>query len=223
MSILLKKSQYLMTLFNSLSYQDKLIIDKNIDYTVYLLKVASKKTRQLMAEQNVPIEDLLADKCLPLTRFYLSDEHSQIACFLNSERLALFFSALPMAEATIFKQYLMRAKRSLTLPERQIQQSPGVGEFRFFSPASDAYDEGYQQLTYLQSLQNLIKVVSSDSQIDYKALFYDLQSFKKSNGQIETKFLVYHEYQDNLLFYSELSPLWQLKAQQLFSEQAAMR
>ncbi|MBB1271937.1 hypothetical protein [Psychromonas sp. SR45-3] len=220
MSILLKKSQYLMTLFSDLSRHDNAIINKNIDDTLYLLKVVSTKTRQLMAEQNVPIEDLLADKCLPLTRFYLSDEHSQLAYFLNSERLALFFSALPMAEATIFQQYVIRAKKSLILPERQ--PSSGVEDLTYFSTSFEEDNEGYHQLTYLQSLQNLVKVVSANSEVDYKALFYDLQSFKKSNGKIDTRLLVYLEYQDNLLFYCELSPLWQLKAQQLFTEQTAM-
>jgi len=220
MSILLKKSQYLMTLFSDLSYQDNVIINKNINDTVYLLKVASTKTRQLMAEQNVPIEDLLADKCLPLTRFYLSDEQTQIAYFLNSERLALFFSALPMAEATIFQQYVIRAKNSLILPERQLQQSSGVGDVTSFSLTSDEYDEGYQQLTYLQSLQNLIKVVNVETEVGYKALFYSLQSLKNSSEEVDTRLLVYAEYQENLLFYCELSPLWQLKAQQLFAKQA---
>ena len=222
MSILLKKSQYLMTLFSDLSYQDNVIINKNINDTVYLLKVASTKTRQLMAEQNVPIEDLLADKCLPLTRFYLSDEQTQIAYFLNSERLALFFSALPMAEATIFQQYVIRAKNSLILPERQLQQSSGVGDVTSFSLTSDEYDEGYQQLTYLQSLQNLIKVVNVETEVGYKGLFYSLQSLKSSSEEVDTRLLVYSEYQENLLFYCELSPLWQLKAQQLFAEQAVI-
>ncbi len=209
-----------MTLFSDLSCHDNAIINKNIDDTLYLLKVVSTKTRQLMAEQNVPIEDLLADKCLPLTRFYLSDEHSQLAYFLNSERLALFFSALPMAEATIFQQYVIRAKKSLILPERQ--PSSGVEDLTYFSTSFEEDNEGYHQLTYLQSLQNLVKVVSVNSEVDYKALFYDLQSFKKSNGKIDTRLLVYPEYQYNLLFYCELSPLWQLKAQQLFTEQTTM-
>jgi len=231
MSLILKKTQHLTLLFKSLTLRDALIVNKNINETEYLLKVPSKKARQLMAEQSVPIEDLLADRCMALTRFYLSDEKKQLKYFLNSERLALLFTELPMAEATVFQKYLRQAKDSLTLPDIPLQnllQSEGLinqldaeDELEIMQDLTDL-KIGYQQQTYLQYLQRLAATTNDSEEKNYKNCFYELQvtSVEVDNGKehLNSTIISHSKYQQGLAFYCELTPLLQLKAQQLFKK-----
>ena len=227
MSLILKKSQHLMVLFKSLTLCETLIVNKNINETEYLLKVPSKKVRQLMAEQNVFIEDFLADRCVALTRFYLSDDKTQRKYFLNSERLALFFTELAMAEATIFKQHLKRAKDSLILPDITLQnlfEYEGTihllnTEYETRLDITDV-KTGYQQQTYLQNLQNLAANINYGEEKDYKSCFYELQVTEndKAKGLSCSTLIPKFKYKDGLIFYCELTPLLQLKAQQLFKK-----
>ena len=226
-----------MSLFKSLTLGEALIVNKNINETEYLLKVPSKKARQLMVEQNVTIEDLLADRCMALTRFYLSDDKTQIKYFLNSDRLALLFNELPMAEATIFKQYLKRAKESLTLPdiylqnllqsEELINQLNAENQLEVIQ-GGEGVKIGYQQQTYLQNLQNLAATINYSEEKNHKNCFYELRRTSvdvenenensKGKEHSNSTIIPHCKYQDGFAFYCELTPLLQLKAQQLFKK-----
>lgn len=231
MSLILKKTQHLTLLFKSLTLRDALIVNQNINETEYLLKIPSKKARQLMAEQNVPIEDLLADRCMTLTRFYLSDEKKQLKYFLNRDRLALLFTELPMAEATVFQKYLRKAMDSLTLPDIPLQnllQSEGLINQRYeedeFEIIEDITDVkiSYQQQTYLQYLQRLPATINDYEEPSYKNCFYELQvtsvQVDKAKEQTNSTIIPHCKYQQGFAFYCELTPMLQLRAQQLFKK-----
>lgn len=220
-----------MVLFKSLTLGEALVVNKNINETEYLLKVPSKKARQLMAEQNVSIEDLLADRCMGLTRFYLSDDKTQIKYFLNSDRLALLFNELPMAEATIFKQYLKRAKESLIFPDISLQNLLQPEELINQLNTEQQLEVmkelkgikiGYQQQTYLQKLQSLAETINYSEEQNYKNCFYQLQVSSldiENEKEHSNSIIIPHcQYQDGFAFYCELTPLLQLKAQQLFKK-----
>ncbi|TEW54399.1 hypothetical protein E2R68_08990 [Psychromonas sp. RZ22] len=206
MSLILKKLDYLNILFKTFSNQQLTIVNHNINVTKHLLKQPTDKMKRLMAEQNVMIENLLSDKCLALTRFYLSDEVIQREYFLNREALALFFEALPMAEATIFKQYIERAQMLLSNAHELVLHE-------FNSELAEPIQEGADWV-YLQKQQTFTKKARLGAAFDkhYKAYFYELRQVNE-NGDM--KLFKHKEYHEGFLFYCELLPLMQIKAQQL--------
>ncbi|MDA7747240.1 hypothetical protein N8878_07925 [Psychromonas sp.] len=224
MSLLLKKLQYLTTLFKNVSAKDAYIINKNINDTEHLLKLPTSNVRRVMAEQKVQMESLLAEKCIPLTRFYLADEKKQLQYFLHSERLAAFFMDLPMAEATIFKHQLTQAQATLPLLDIESQASLTFDELNQQEQAlaldvghSDVdniveFKIGYEQQTYLQKLKNLAGIIDSPVEREYESSFYEIELNEKD----EKNLLVYADYHDGCMLYCELSPLMQIKAQQAF-------
>lgn len=215
MSIILKKSQHFVGLFKSLNLQDKVLINKNIEETEHLLKTVSEKVRKLMSEQNVHVEDLLAEKCMVLIRFYLADSATQLEYFLDKKMLAAFFQSLPMAEATILKQHLSYARASLSLPNSELQDamaSEGLLDNDEVDNVVDFEKERVQQ-HYLLKLQRLSEKTQQVKEADYETCYYELN--EEQGG------LVAHiEFKQGYLLYCELSPLMQIKAQKLIKESA---
>lgn len=231
MSLILKKSQHLITLFKGVNTQDSFTINKNINELEHLLKTPSETVRKIMAKQNVYAEDLLAEKNLVLTRFYLSDEQTQMATFLDVELLALFFKALPMAEATIFKQYMRNAQSVLPLPDIKLQSALTLeglndeGELDVVdTEMSDSeetdnivdFQAGYAQHNYLHKLQHLSDSLEVSDEADYEAHYYALEKTANLEGDQVEQLVVKAEYESGLMLYCELSPLMQIKAQKLF-------
>lgn len=225
MSLILKKSQHLIALFRNVNTQDSFTINKNINDTEHLLKTPSEIVRKIMEKQNVYAEDLLAEKNLVLTRFYLSDEQTQLTTFLDCELLALFFKALPMAEATIFKQYVMNAKKVLPLPDIKLQSTLVLEDLNAEDELDDIemesidnivdFQAGFAQQSYLHKLQNLAENLSSADEEDYQSCFYALEKVTNVDGDIVPELVLKAEYEVGYLLYCELSPLMQMKAQQL--------
>lgn len=216
MSIILKKSQYLVALFSTLNLQDSVRINKNIQETEHLLKTVSEKVRSLMSEQNVHVEDLLAEKCMVLTRFYLSDETTQLEYFLDKEILGAFLQSLPMAEATIFKQHLSYALVSLSLPDNELQnvmESEGLLDDNEESDNVVDFEVERAQLHHLHKLQRLSEKADASQEADYESCYYQLIAEDNSLA-------IHTEFKEGDLLYCELSPLMQVKAQNLLKEMA---
>lgn len=214
MSLILKKEQHFISLFKALNLQERLLINKNINDAVHLLKIAPDKVRQLMAEQNVHVEDLLTEKCMPLIRFYLSDDKTQLQYFLDSKQMVLLFKALPMAEATIFKQHLSYGQAMMALPDNDLQallaseglitnteETKGVGNVVDFQG----------EHVHLHKLQKLTDSDNSSNRGSYDVCYYGVNKQEES-------LTIHTDYQEGFLLYCELSPLMQIKAQQLFKE-----
>lgn len=215
MSIILKKSKHLVELFKSLNMQDSVLINKNIEETEHLLKTVSDKVRKLMSEQNVHVEDLLAEKCMVLIRFYLADEATQLEYFLDKKMLAAFFQSLPMAEATIFKQHLTYARATLSIPDSDLQsvmESEGLLNQATQDNVVDFEKERVQQ-HYLLKLQRLSEKTQETKEADYEACYYEIL-------EGENNLVVHTEYKKGYQLYCELTPLMQIKAQKLIKESA---
>ena len=228
MSLILKKSQHLIALFKGVNTQDSFIINKNINDTEHLLKTPSDAVRKIMEKQNVHAEDLLAEKNLILTRFYLSEDQTQLSTFLDCELLALLFKALPMAEATIFKRYVLHAQAVLPLPDIKLQSSLVLETLNTDADLHENnieridnivdFQTGYAQQTYLHKLQSLADSLYSPDEGDYEACFYLLEQVANPEGQMISTLVIKSEYEEGAMLYCELSPLMQMKAQQLSKE-----
>lgn len=207
MSFLLKNSDTLTQLFSTFSLQEVLIVNQNLHASWHLLVMPPSDLLLAMQKQQVSIEHFLGKKCLALIRFYLSESETQKKVFLSKPLLAKLFSSLPPVEATIFKQQIQKAQKTL----QQTNQT--------LSSLLCSQDIP-QQLSTVESvvrfdsyLCNKTVPLSQSRQVDksYKNCFYYLQSGELQI--VEGEQLV----DNTMLLYSELSPLQQLQAQALFS------
>jgi len=208
MSILLKNRDTLTELFNTFSLQDILQVNKNLDISWKLLATPPKQLLDAMKMKQVNIECFLGKKCLPLIRFYLADKQQQKSIFLSSELLGQLFVSLPAVEASIFKGQVQRAQLAVQQTNQALSSLLCSQDLTAQLNKSDAV----VHLNHYQSngKQSLSLLAEQDK--EYLNCFYYQQAgelFIAKTGEV---------IDSDMLLYSELSPLQQLKAQQMFDK-----
>jgi hypothetical protein len=199
MNLLDKIQATLADLFASFNPQQALIVAQNIEQTVPSLDSPAHELLILMEDKNIKFESFLADKCLPLLRFYLAPTAMQQDIFLSQSQLAQFFSSMPVVEA-----YVLKEKIEITQHNLQSRNNNSVVAF----PHSD----NTLQVTDSVKLAQLQKSFHSEKTCAYLNCFYQLQAGKLQLVDSQQSF---HQ---NMILYSELSPLQQLEAQTLLKQ-----
>lgn len=199
MNLLDKIQTTLADLFASFSPQQALTVEQNIKKTLPSLDSPSHELLILMEDKNIKFDEFLADKCLPLLRFYLAPSAMQQEIFLSQTQLAELFSSIPVVEAYVLKQKIENTLHYLT-----IRGDNSVVAF----PQSD----NKLRITESAKLAQLQQSFNRTKTCDYLDCFYQLQAGKL---QIVDSQQSFHQ---NMILYSELSPLQQLEAQALLKQ-----
>jgi len=205
MSFLLKNRETLTCLFKTFNLQEILQVNQNLKQTWHLLNIPPPALLIAMEKEQVSIDTFLGNKCLPLIRFYLADRERQKAVFLSTDLLSALFVSLPAVEATIFKQQIQRAQLT-------VQQANLAISLLLDNESLDTELEKIDaviQLNHYQKDKNKLVNKQDDKLKNYLNCFYYLQAGELFVGESGKKI------DNNLLLYSELSPLQQLQAQKL--------
>ena len=210
MNILLKNRETLTHLFSTLSLSEVLSVNQNLNASWHLLALPPAQLLKAMKEKQVNIEHFLGSKCLPLVRFYLADQQSQKQVFLNAELLALLFTSLPAVEAIIFKGQIHKAQLAVQHASQALSSQLSD---EYLTKKVEIKDpvivfNGFLSSNKFSAKKSLIQLQETEKQ--YLNCFYYLKAG-------ELFIAVEGESLDvDMLLYSELSPLQQLKAQKLF-------
>lgn len=204
MSFLLNNQETLTDLFKTFNLQEILVVNQNLRQSWHLLSLPPEQLLIAMEKQEVAIDTFLGKKCLPLIRFYLASEEDQKSLFLSIDLLGLLFISLPPVEAAIFKQQIQRAQAAVQKTNQAISlllENDGVCDH--FERADPVIQLNQYQTTKNQQSNK------EDEVKQYLNLFYYLQAGELF-VMVEGKTI-----DNDLLLYSELSPLQQLHAQKL--------
>lgn len=205
MSFILKNRETLVTLFKTFNLQEVLQVNRNLQQTWHHLNMPPSALLAAMEKQNVAIDTFLSNKCLPLIRFYLADQEWQKNIFLSTDLLVALFVSLPAVEATIFKQQIQRAQLAVQQTNLAISE---LLENDSLNAEVEKVDAVIQLNKYQKDKAQLLSK-QDEQKKKYLNCFYYLQAgelFINEVGQTVD---------NNLLLYSELSPLQQLQAQKL--------
>jgi|GEM_PF-5997310 len=199
MSLFDKIQATLADIFSNFDSQQALTVKQNITEALPNLTAPAHQLLILMKDKNIKFDEFLADKCLPLLRFYLAPTAMQQAIFLSQSQLTQFFSLIPVVEA-----YVLKEKITLTLHLLERRDDSSVVPF----PPSD------DRLRIAESakLKELQKSFHSTKTCAYLDCFYQLEAGKLQIADSQQNF---HQ---NMILYSELSPLQQLEAQALVKQ-----
>lgn len=199
MNLLDKVQTTLISIFASFNPQQALIAEQNINSTLASLDNPAHELLILMDDKKIKFDEFLADKCLPLLRFYLAPAAIQQEIFLSPTQLMEFFSSIPVVEA-----YVLKEKINMTMCYLPVRGDRSVVAF----PQSD----NALRTTGAAKLAQLQQSFHSTQSCNYLDCFYQLQAGKL---QIVDSQQSFHQ---NMILYSELSPLQQLEAQKLFKQ-----
>ncbi|PKF62626.1 hypothetical protein CW745_04175 [Psychromonas sp. psych-6C06] len=210
MSFLLKNRETLTQLFSTFSLQEVIMVNQNLSASWHLMTLPPAQIITAMQEKQVSIEQFLGKKCLPLIRFYLADKETQKALFLSEEQLSKLFISLPAVEAMVFKEQIQRAQLAVKQTNQALASLLSTQEQSCESLSMVSRKDPIVQFNQYQAQQkqSLAKLAEADKQ--YLDCFYYLQG-----GELHIV-AQRQELESNMLLYSELSPLQQLKAQELF-------
>ncbi|WP_022940230.1 hypothetical protein [Psychromonas hadalis] len=208
MSFLVKNRDTLTQLFSTFNLQEILLLNQNLNSSWHLLTSPPAQLLLAMKERQVNITCFLGKKCLPLIRFYLASQQSQKTTFLSMELLTTLFISLPAVEATVFKAQIQKAQYALQQTNQALSELLSGQVLKSSEKSKLVVQFNHYQSNNKPSLTQLAEMDKK-----YLNCFYYLQAgdiFVVAEGQgIDV----------DMLLYSELSPLQQLKAQQLVGDE----
>ena len=164
MHLLMKIEATLDELFASFKVQQLSVVNDNLQQTLPLLDSSAHQLLTFMQEKEIEFNEFFADKCLPLTRFYLAPNEVQQQLFLSREELSKLFTEIPAVEAYVFKNKIEIALQKIKL--KQTAKDPVI---EFPNPQKALNTESY---TTAQGQQSLSKSPKNPKYLDY---FYQLQ------------------------------------------------
>lgn len=206
MSFLLKNKETLTQLFSTFSLREVLQVNQNLSASWHLLATPPEQLLVAMKAKQVEVEHFLGKKCLPLIRFYLADESQQKSLFLSMELLGELFTSLPAVEAVVFKDQIHAAQLAV---QESNQALSSLLSSQQLEKRVDKRDPIVQLNHYQTSPKQSLSLLAEQDK-EYLNCFYYLQAgelYVAASGE---------SIDSDMLLYSELSPLQQLKAQKMF-------
>lgn len=188
-----KIEQVLEELFASLDRQQTASVQENLKQTIALLDSSGHRVLIFMHSKKINFDEFMADKCLPLIRFYLAPNKVQREIFLSQEKLGSLFAEIPTVEAFLFKNAI-----TLALQKRKAAQEQAKAVLTPFPTAR-------KEANIMQEKEQfLLKKKSRHFDCFYHVQDGNLQILNNQQDSPE-----------EVLIYRELSPLQQLEAQKL--------
>lgn len=195
----------LMALLATFNRQELSIIDTNLKEVEDNLNDSVQQLLFFMHQKGLGYESFLSEKCQPIIDFYLAPLTMQQQLLLSQNRLNDFFASIPLVEAHVIHNKIKKAqKKSAEQKQRLLPDQTSILEFSHYQkPLGDMDKEKITQL------KQFLSTADNEGYMDH---FYQL---KQGELSIVSNRQAYNK---QMLLYSELSPLQQLIAQQLFTQ-----
>jgi hypothetical protein len=175
-------------LFASFNVQQIALADKNISATYHCLDSSGHQLLTLMHDKKISYDEFLANRCLPLIRFYLAPINIQRETFLSEEKLMRLFNEIPTVEAYLFKKAMelaLQYRKNMQHNTLPIAHLPVPNEL-----SNPAHPKKAIYANHVYCIQSGYLEICDNPAIQ----------------------------QQNLLSYTDLSPLQQLEAQKICKE-----
>lgn len=195
----------LMALLATFNRQELSIIDTNLKEVEDNLNDSVQQLLFFMHQKGLGYESFLSEKCQPIIDFYLAPLSVQQQFLLSQNSLNEFFACIPLVEAHVIHNKIKKAHKntSKNKPRKFPEQTSIVKFSHYQKPLSDI------DIKKVAQLKQFLSTADNEGYMNY---FYQL-------NQGELSIISNRQgYNKQMLLYSELSPLQQLIAQQLFAQ-----
>lgn len=203
--IIQKIEATLLALLATFNKQELTIINDNLKEVEDNLNDSVQQLLFFMQQKGLGYESFLSEKCQPIIDFYLAPFTRQQQLLLSQNGLNEFFASIPLVEAHVMHNKIKKAQKSAAdHKQRLLPDQTSILEFSDYQkPLNDMDREKITQL------KQFLSTADNEGYMDH---FYQLKQ-----GELT---IVTHRqgYNKQMLLYSELSPLQQLIAQQLFTQ-----